>query len=67
MNLTIEDLKVIRLALHKTPLSGAVITAIDNVDKVLAENNLKLERVLRPRKKYQRTPDADYIFVEIKK
>ena len=45
MNLTIEDLKLIRMGLNKVPVSQQLWDTIKNVDAMLAEHNLKYEMV----------------------
>jgi hypothetical protein len=66
-NLTVEDLKVIRLALSQYSLSRSVITAIDNVDIELAQHGLKATYQSLPKRKYQRQAHGEYIFETIKK
>jgi len=67
-NLSIEDLKVIRVALNTQPLSQAVLEAIAAVDNELAaKHNVKAEWVSLPPKPYQRTPRGEYQFKEIVK
>lgn len=65
--LSIDDLKVIRVALSSAPLNKAVITAIDNVDKLLATYNIKAVYKSKPRRPYQRQADGEYVFESIVK
>jgi hypothetical protein len=66
-NLSIEDLKTIRLALSSYPLSKAVITALDNIDRELATHNIKAVYKSLPKRKYQRQASGEYVFEAIKK
>jgi hypothetical protein len=64
-NLTVEDLKVIRLALSQYSLSKPVLVAIDNVDIELAQHGLKVTYQSLPKRKYQRQASGEYIFEQI--
>jgi hypothetical protein len=50
MNLTIEDLKLIRIGLNKVPVSPQMWDTVNNVDAILAEHNLKFEMVAKPKR-----------------
>jgi len=63
--LSIDDLKVIRVALSSASLNRSVITALDNVDKLLATHNIKAVYVSKPRRPYQRQADGEYVFEEM--
>lgn len=65
--LTIEDLKVIRIALTRVPLSTPLLTAVKNVDAVLAQHGLKCESKAKPRRPYQRRAEIEYVFESIVK
>lgn len=65
-SLTVEDLKVIRLALSQYSLSKSVLTAIANVDIELAQYGLKAVYQSLPKRKYQRQAQGEYIFETIK-
>jgi hypothetical protein len=67
MNLTVEDLKLIRMGLNKVPVSPQMWDTIKNVDVMLAEHNLKFEMVAKPRRKYQRGTSHEYVFNPINK
>jgi hypothetical protein len=67
MNLTIEDLKLIRMGLNKVPVSHQLWDTIKSVDAMLAEHNLKYEMVSKPRRKYQRGTSHEYVFNPINK
>jgi len=67
MNLTVEDLKLIRMGLNKVPVSQQLWDTIKNVDAMLAEHNLKFEMVSKPRRKYQRGTSHEYVFNPINK
>jgi hypothetical protein len=66
MNLTIEDLKLIRLGLNKVPVSAQMWETIKNVDAILAEHNLKFDMEAKPKRKYQRGTSYEYVFNPIK-
>ena len=66
MNLTLEDLKVIRLALSSYPLSTQVIKTLDNVDAELAKHNLRATYRSLPKRKYQRNRQGEYVFEPIR-
>ena len=67
MNLTVEDLKIVRLALSSYPLSTQVMKTLDNVDAELAKHNLRATYRSLPKRKYQRQRQGEYIFELIKK
>jgi predicted DNA-binding protein YlxM (UPF0122 family) len=67
MNLTIEDLKLIRMGLNKVPVSQQLWDTIKNVDAMLAEYNLKFEMEAKPKRKYQRSTSYNYVFNPINK
>ena len=62
MNLTIEDLKLIRLGLNKVPVSAQMWETVKNVDAMLAEHNLKFEMEAKPKRKWQRDTNYNYVF-----
>ena len=66
MNLTVEDLKLIRLGLNQVPVSQQMWDTIKNVDAMLAEHNLKGEFESLPRRKYARNTTSKYVFNPIK-
>lgn len=68
MNLTVEDLKVIRLALSSYPLSTQVMKTLDNVDAELAKHNLRATYRRLPKRKYQHnsTRGGEYVFEPIR-
>jgi hypothetical protein len=66
MNLTIEDLKLIRLGLNKVPVSAQMWETVKNVDAILAEYNLKFDMEAKPKRKYQRGTSYEYVFNPIK-
>lgn len=67
MNLTVEDLKIIRLALSSYPLSTQVIKTIEGIDTELAKHNLRATYRSLPKRPYQRQQQGEYIFEPIKK
>lgn len=66
MNLTVEDLKTIRVALSSMHLTQKVWETINTVDAELAKHNLKAVYRRLPKKKYQRQTEGEYIFEPIK-
>ena len=66
-NLSIEDLKTIRLALSKYPLNTGLLSTIAKIDNMLATHNIKTVWVTLPRRKYQRQNSGEYQFLPIKK
>jgi hypothetical protein len=66
MNLTIEDLKLIRLSLGKVNASAQVWETIKVVDVMLAEHNLKPEYESQPKRKYARRIESKLVFNPIK-
>ena len=66
-NLTIEDLKTIKLALAKYPLSTGLMGTIAKIDDALATHNIKAEWVSLPKRKYQRETRGEYQFIAINK
>lgn len=69
MNLSIEDLKTIRIGLNKVAFSDRnnVLETVKNVDALLAEHNLQFEMVAKPKRKWQRDTIYEYVFNPIKK
>jgi len=69
MNLTIEDLKTIRIGLNKVAFSDRnnVLETMNNVDALLAEHNLKFEMEAKPKRKWQRDTVYNYVFNPINK
>ena len=65
MNLTVEDLKTIRVALSRMHLTQQVWGTINNVDAELAKHNLKATYRRLPKRKYQRQEEGEYIFEPI--
>ena len=66
MNLTVEDLKLIRLGLNHVPVSSQMWDTIKNVDAMLAEHNLKAEYEAQPKRKYSRSTQSKLVFNPIK-
>lgn len=66
-NLTVEDLKTIRLALSNIHLTRGVWDTINNVDAELAKHNLRAVYKSLPKRKYQRQAEGEYIFESIQK
>jgi hypothetical protein len=64
MNLTIEEVKVMRLALQKAPLARLTLDLATRTDKWLADQGWKLEYRALPKVKYQRQKH-EYVWVEI--
>ena len=64
MNLTIEELKTIRMGLNKVPFSSRnnVLETIKKVDAMLAEHGLKFEMEAQPKRKYERGTRYEYVF-----
>jgi len=69
MNLTVEDLKTIRIGLNKVPFSSRnnILETVSKVDAMLAEHNLKFEMEAKPKRKYQRGTTYEYVFNPINK
>ena len=69
MNLTVEELKTIRLGLNKVFFSDRnnVLDTIKTVDAMLAEHNLKGEYESLPRRKYARNTESKFVFNPINK
>jgi hypothetical protein len=67
MNLTIEDLKLIRIGLNKVRVSQQLLDTMKNVDALLAEHNLKFEMEAKPKRKWQRDTSYEYVFNPINK
>ena len=65
MNLTIDEVKVMRMGLKKVPLSRAVCDLTDKIDAYLAEQGWRLEHRALPKVKYQRNHRYEYVWVEI--
>ena len=68
MNLTVEQLKTIRMGLNKVPFSNRnnVLETINVVDGLLAEHGLKFEMEAQPKRKYERGTRYEYVFNPIK-
>ena len=66
MNLTVEDLKLIRAGLGKVGVSQQLWETIKNVDAMLAEHNLKAEYEAQPKRKYSRSTQSKLVFNPIK-
>ena len=69
MNLTVEDLKTIRIGLNKVAFSSRnnVLDTMKIVDAMLAEHNLKGEFESLPRRKYARSTESKFVFNPINK
>ncbi len=69
MNLTVEELKTIRMGLNKVSFSSRnnVLETVSKVDAMLAEHNLKFDMVAKPKRKYQRGTIYEYVFNPINK
>jgi hypothetical protein len=69
MNLSIEELKTIRLGLNKVAFSDRnnILDTMKVVDAMLAEHNLKGEYESLPRRKYARSTESKFVFNPIKK
>jgi len=69
MNLTVEELKTIRMGLNKVAFSSRnnILETVRSVDAMLAEHNLKLEMIAKPKRKWQRDTTYDYVFNPINK
>ena len=65
-NFTIEDLKIIRLALSSYQLSSQVMKTIDSIDAELAKHNLRAVYRSLPKRPYQRQASGEYVFEPIK-
>ena len=65
MNLTIEEVKVMRMALLKAPLARLTLDLATRTDVWLAENGWVLERRELPKKKYQRKTHSEYVWEQI--
>lgn len=65
MNLSIEDLKTIRLALSSYPLNKQVNATLEAIDAELAKHNLKAVWKRLPKRPYQRQAEGEYIFEQI--
>ena len=68
MNLSIEELKTIRLGLNKVFFSDRnnILDTMKVVDAMLAEHNLKGEYESLPRRKYARSTESKFVFNLIK-
>ena len=68
MNLSIEELKTIRLGLNKVFFSDRnnILDTMKVVDAMLAEHNLKGEYESLPRRKYARSTELKFVFNPIK-
>jgi hypothetical protein len=67
MNLTIEDLKLIRTGLGKVHISNQVWETMKTIDAMLAEHNLKAEYESLPKRKYARSTQSKLVFNPINK
>ena len=69
MSLTIEELKTIRMGLNKVPFSSRnnILETVSKVDAMLAEHNLMFEMKAKPKRKYQRSTEYEYVFNPINK
>jgi pantothenate synthetase len=69
MNLTVEELKTIRMGLNKVAFSSRnnVLETVSKVDAMLAEHNLKFEMEAKPKRKWQRDTTYEYVFNPINK
>ena len=67
MNLTIEDLKLIRAGLGKVHVSAQVVETMKTIDAMLAEHNLKAEYEVQPKRKYSRGIESKLVFNPINK
>jgi hypothetical protein len=65
MNLTIEEVKVMRMALLKAPLARLTLDLATRTDVWLAEQGWRLERHALPKVKYQRNQRHEYVWVEL--
>ena len=65
MNLTIEEVKVMRMALLKAPLARLTLDLATRTDVWLAEQGWRLEHRALPRRKYQRNSRYEYVWMEI--
>jgi hypothetical protein len=68
MNLSIEELKTIRLGLNKVFFSDRnnILDTVKIVDAMLAEYNLKGEFESLPKRKYARRTESKFVFNPIK-
>jgi hypothetical protein len=68
MNLSIEELKTIRLGLNKVFFSDRnnILDTMKVVDAMLAEHNLKGEYESLPKRKYARRTESKFVFNPIK-
>ena len=68
MNLSIEELKTIRLGLNKVFFGDRnnILDTMKVVDAMLAEHNLKGEYESLPRRKYARRTESKFVFNPIK-
>lgn len=68
MNLSIEELKTIRLGLNKVFFSDRnnILDTVKIVDAMLAEHNLKGEYESLPKRKYARRTESKFVFNPIK-
>jgi hypothetical protein len=67
MNLTIEDLKLIRTGLGKVHVSSQVWETMKTIDAMLAEHNIKAEYEVQPKRKYSRGTESKLVFNPINK
>lgn len=66
MYLTIDEVKVMRMALNKAPLTRGVIDMIEKVDMHLKECGWVLEHRALPKKKYQHNTRYEYVWENVK-
>ena len=66
MNLSLEEVKAIRVALNKVAATTAGWEVIKKADAYLLENGLIYERTELPKVKYQKKAIVKYVFTEVK-
>ena len=66
LELTLEQLKLIRVGLNTAPLQTGTWDLIKKLDAILLENNLIYERIELPKAKYQKKARVRYVFQEVK-
>lgn len=66
-DLTLDDLKTLKLALNRYPLDKQVLATSQALDKELAKHNLKGVYKSLPKKPYQRRAQTEYVFEPINK
>jgi len=65
IELTIEELKELRIALSKATLSNNIVAMINKVDDMLKQNEYKYEYKALPRTKYQKTTHYESVIVRL--